>query len=229
MKTVAIVLAAGSGSRMKTETRKQFLRIGDKPILFYSLEKIEKCSFIQEVILVTHQNDLLYVAEAVVDQYQFTKAKKIVPGGEERQDSVYSGLKAIDGAPDLVVIHDSARPFFALDLLEEGLKMCVHRKALIFASPITSTVKSAAHKKVTKTLDRTNLWEVQTPQIFDYKLINSAYEEAIRAGIKATDDAMMVEYLEKDVHILESDKRNIKITTPDDLDYANYLFRGKHI
>lgn len=227
MKIAAIVLAAGSGSRMGKKTRKQFLRIGDKPILFYSLHVFEQCDAIDEVVLVTKEEDSLFAAEAVVDRFNFHKVKKIVSGGEKRQDSVFAGLRAVDEKSSIVVIHDGVRPFISVDQVELGVQKCMECNAVISAVPVVATIKEVAGGKVVRTVNRDTLWEIQTPQIFNFDLIFTAYSQAVAEGFSATDDAMMVERFGGEVYILPGDRRNIKITTPEDLHYANFMLETK--
>jgi len=208
---------------MKNNIKKQFLRIGDKPILFYSLHIFEQCNLIDDVILVVDQNDLAFVAQDIVDQYNFRKVIRIVTGGVERQDSVFCGLNAIDKNTGIIVIHDGVRPFITIDLLERGIHKCLEKGSAVCATPVTSTIKKAKEFWIELTIDRNELWEIQTPQIFKFKSIYSAYKNAIKNNFSATDDAMMLERMEEKVHLFEGDKKNIKITIPADYQYANYL------
>ncbi|HDL18266.1 MAG TPA: 2-C-methyl-D-erythritol 4-phosphate cytidylyltransferase, partial [Bacteroidetes bacterium] len=208
-------------------TRKQFLRIGDKPILFYSLHIFEQCAAIDEVVLVIKEEDLSFAAETVVDRFNFHKVQKIVSGGEKRQNSVFAGLQAVDENSRMVVIHDGVRPFITVEQVELGVQKCVDSGAVISAVPVVATIKKATGGKVVRTINRDALWEIQTPQIFNFDLIYTAYSQAFAEGFPATDDAMMVERLGGEVHILPGDRRNIKITTPEDLHYANFVLENK--
>ena len=225
MKVSAIVLAAGLGSRMSGKTKKQFLRIGGKPILFYSLKTFELCRAVDEIILVVKEEDLAFAAQDIVDQYGISKVNKIIPGGAERQDSVLCGLTAVGKNPDIVVIHDGVRPFVTKQQIENGIQNCTKYDAVVCAVPVSSTIKQVKNGVVLKTINRKGLWEIQTPQIFNYKLILSAYQDASSNAFTATDDAMILERLGKKVHILPSDRKNIKITTCDDLDFAGYMIK----
>lgn len=213
---------------MKQPGKKQFVRIGGKPILFYSLQVFQQCSRIDEIVLVVAEEDIDFCTREFLERFRLEKIKKVVAGGAERQDSVYNGLKAIAPPPNLVVIHDGARPFLSGELLEQAIQEAAHKPALVFAVPVTATIKTANQDVVETTLSRSGLWEIQTPQIFAYDWIFPAYEEAIREGFQATDDAMMVERMGRTVHIFPGDPRNIKITTKEDLDFARFLLeRGR--
>ncbi len=208
---------------MQKNISKQFLRIGSKPILFYTLRQFEICMLVDEVILVVAADDLAYAEQEIVERYDLKKVHKIISGGGERQDSVYAGLTAIADKPDLVIIHDGVRPFVSVDLIERGIGLGAEHGAVVAAVPLTSTIKRVKNGMVAETVDRSELWDIQTPQTFKYDLILSAYEQAHADGFKATDDAMMVERLGKSVSVLQGDKQNIKITTEEDLEFAKLL------
>ena len=227
MSVVAVIPAAGSGRRMGAEVSKQFLRIGSKPILFYTLQRFERVDEVDEVILVVREQDLMVAAQEIVDRYGIQKVRKIVPGGAERQDSVFSGLKAIDGEPELVVIHDAVRPLVSEQLIRLSIQHAREHGAVITAVPVSSTIKRVAAGKVIETVNREELWEVQTPQVFRFELILTAYESAAAEGYRATDDAALVERLGMGVRVLAGEKSNIKITTPEDLALAEFLLQRR--
>lgn len=234
MKTVAIVLAAGSGKRMGTSTKKQFLLLLDKPILFYSLKAFED-SFIDEIILVTSKEDMTYVNEEIVQRYNFSKVTKIVEGGKERYHSVLSGLNAVaDG--DYVFIHDGARPLADKEILDRALEGVKKYKACVVGVPSKDTVKIANENgMVAATPNRNLVWNIQTPQVFDFQLIKEAYinvvsrELELKAnGVNITDDAMILEeYSHHPVKLIEGSYENIKVTTPDDLILAECFLRRR--
>lgn len=235
-KTVAIVLAAGSGSRMKSDTPKQYMDLGGKPLIYHSLHAFE-ISNVDEVILVVGENEASYNKEHIVDKYNFTKVKKIVAGGAERYYSVYNGLKAIDGA-DYVLIHDGARPFITRELINKVIKQVEEYKACVVGMPSKDTIKIANEEGVVEaTPDRDLTWIVQTPQAFSYSLVIKAYEKIIDElkakgkdglGINITDDAMVVEYsTQHPIKLVEGSHLNIKITTPEDIVIGNALIHDK--
>jgi len=219
----ALIPAAGSGSRMAQKIKKQYLRIGQKPILFYTLKQIESCAKIDEIILAVPEEELTFVAEEIVDRYKIQKIRKIVAGGRERQDSVRAAFEAIDTAPELVLIHDGVRPFVTEDILVEAIRQAQQRGAAVVGIPITATVKRVINGKVGGTLDRDELWEIQTPQTFWYDWFKQAVEKAQADHFYGTDDAALLEHAGFPVFTVLGDRYNIKITHPEDLQMAELL------
>lgn len=221
-KCTAIVLAAGQGKRMHSKVQKQFLEIGQKPIVYYSLHCFQESPRIQEIILVTSKEMIPYCEKEIVEKYGFGKVTRIVEGGKERYDSVYAGLKGCKDT-DFVFIHDGARPFITVEMVERGYQAVVKTGACVLGMPSKDTVKLADEEGYIKeTPDRKIVWNVQTPQIFSYKLICTAYESIQQKDMSnVTDDAMVVEQ-ETGTRILlvEGSYQNIKITTPEDLAVA---------
>lgn len=227
MKTTAIVLAGGSGKRMNSTVKKQFLMLKDKPLLYYSLKAFED-SFIDSVILVASGEDMEYCRKEIVQKYHFNKVKKIVEGGKERYHSVINGVMA---APvcDYIFIHDGARPFITGSILERLFEEVKISKACVAGMPVKDTIKIADSKGYIETTPKRDLvWMIQTPQVFSYELIYRAYDilqkeetRLLKEGISITDDAMVVEtLLGEKVKLVEGSYRNIKITTPEDLSVA---------
>ena len=221
-KCTAIVLAAGQGKRMHSKVQKQFLEIRQKPVVYYSLHCFQESPRIQEIILVTSKEMIPYCEKEIVEKYGFGKVTRIVEGGKERYDSVYAGLKACKDT-DFVFIHDGARPFITVEMVERGYQAVVKTGACVLGMPSKDTVKLADEEGYIKeTPDRKIVWNVQTPQIFSYKLICTAYESIQQKDMShVTDDAMVVEQ-ETGTRILlvEGSYQNIKITTPEDLAVA---------
>ena len=214
----AIVLAAGQGKRMQSDVPKQFMMIGDKPVLYYTLKAFE-ASDVDDVVLVTGADEVEYCKEYFTADGGFRKVKAVAAGGKERYDSVYQGLLASDGS-DYVLIHDGARPVISAKLINENIKCVKVHDACITAVPAKDTIKVADQNGfVESTPDRSLLWQVQTPQSFDYDLILKAHQMRLRAEDTAvTDDAMLVEkYTGCKVKLLMGDYKNIKITTPEDM------------
>ena len=222
MKTTAIIAAGGQGKRIEGNLPKQFLMLKDKPILAHTVDKFEKCELIDEIILIVPEGYLEYCSQKVVDKYGFKKVRKVVCGGKERQDSVYSGLKACPNNTPIVVIHDGVRPLISPDKISESVKICQEKKSagVVLAVPVKETVKRVEQSNIITTLDREKLWLTQTPQTFEYKLILDAHEKAKENDFMGTDDSALVERLGYEVTILEGDYRNIKITTKEDLQVA---------
>ncbi|HIZ22626.1 MAG TPA: 2-C-methyl-D-erythritol 4-phosphate cytidylyltransferase [Candidatus Blautia faecigallinarum] len=228
-KCTAIVLAAGQGTRMGTSVRKQFLKIGGYPVLYYSLRCFQESPLIQEIVLVTEETYLSYCREKIADTYGFTKVKKIVPGGKERYDSVYAGLMACTDC-DYVFIHDGARPFITEEILKRGLAGVRKTGACVIGMPSKDTVKLAdAEGCVKETPDRNHVWMIQTPQIFQYSLIRKAHESMRKKDMTfVTDDAMVVEQeTGVKVCLAEGSYQNIKITTPEDIAVAEAFLDEK--
>lgn len=220
MKCAAIVLAAGSGKRMGTSVKKQYLEIDGMPVVAYSLLRFQKQSFIDEIILVTGERE--WCRREIVEKYGISKVKSIIPGGKERYDSVRAGLLSC-GDAGIVFIHDGARPFISDELLERLYADVRQYGACIAAVPVKDTIKvSDAGQMIRHTPDRRLIWQAQTPQVFSGELIRECYRKALEAEeIVLTDDASCVElYGEKQVHLTMGSYENIKITTPEDLKIA---------
>lgn len=227
---VAVVLAAGRGSRMKTSVQKQYLMLGGYPVIYYSLKQFEDCPQIDEIILVTGEQEIAYCREQIVERYQITKVRQIVPGGRERFQSVYCGLQAIKSC-DYVLIHDGARPFIDPAMIQRTLDAVRKTGACVVGMPVKDTIKVCDENQfAVNTPKRSLLWSVQTPQAFSFPLIKGAYEKLIQSGRDdATDDAMVVEQMEsRSVKLVEGSYQNIKITTPEDLLVAE-IFLKKYV
>ena len=221
-KHTAIVLAAGKGSRMQSAVPKQYLELCGKPVLYYSLAAFEK-SFIDEIILVAGKDDISYCKEQIVERYGFQKVTKIIAGGAERYLSVYQGLLAAEEA-DYVYIHDGARPFVDAAILSDA-KACVEQyQACVAGMPVKDTIKIVDAEDFAKeTPERKYVWKVQTPQVFSYALVREAYDMLMedQDAYSVTDDAMVVEtMLNYPVKLFRASYKNIKITTPEDLQIA---------
>jgi len=224
---VAIIPAAGSGIRMESKRVKQFLRLDGKPILALTLEPFQE-STVAAVVLVVPQNDVEYCKKEIVERFGLTKVKKIVPGGKRRQDSVRLGLEATEGKYDLVLIHDGVRPLIEKALIEKVIKEAIVNRAVITALPAKETVKEVNDlRNVVKTYDRERVWMVQTPQAFRYQDILKAHHKALEEGWEeATDDALLVEKSGITVNVVEGSEKNIKVTTPHDLELARFWLRS---
>lgn len=224
MKYTAIILAAGQGKRMQSETAKQYLKLSGKPVLYYSMKAFED-SEIDQIILVTGAGEEEKVRLNLVERYGFHKVTKIIPGGAERYDSVYCGLEAAQET-DYVLIHDAARPLVTKALIREMLKTVQKSRACVCGVPSKDTMKEVSSDgTVQKTLERSTLWNIQTPQAFEYSLIIAAYKKLFElTDIGITDDASVVEQMTKvPVRIVPGSYDNIKITTPEDLAIAKVL------
>ncbi|MCQ2518403.1 MAG: 2-C-methyl-D-erythritol 4-phosphate cytidylyltransferase [Lachnospiraceae bacterium] len=223
-KSVAIVLSGGKGSRMNSDIPKQYMEVCGHPILFYSLRTFEE-SEIDEIVLVTAPGDEEFCRREIVEKYNLTKVGRIVAGGSERFNSVYNGLLAIEEA-DYVLIHDGARPFVTGDIISRNLEALKSDRAVVTGMPSKDTVKiSDDEGYVSFTPNRANVWNVQTPQSFDFHLVKDAYTKLLESkNTSVTDDAQAVELFGNcRVRFVEGSYTNIKITTPDDLIVAEKI------
>lgn len=225
-KCIAILLSAGTGSRMGGPVAKQYMLIKDKPVLWYSLKTIEESQVIDECILVTGNGDIEYVKSEILGKYGFTKVSAVVAGGSERYLSVLNGLRAVSGREGYVFIHDGARPFLTEKILEDTYLAAKDNRACVAAVPSKDTIKiSDEDGFVNSTPSRKYVWSIQTPQVFETGLIKDAYEaladKLVRqpgCDIAITDDAGVVELFSKcRVKLVEAAYTNIKITTPEDI------------
>ncbi|MCL6558299.1 MAG: 2-C-methyl-D-erythritol 4-phosphate cytidylyltransferase [Firmicutes bacterium] len=228
VRIMAVVPAAGQGGRMGTETRKQFLPLAGIPVLGHVLRVFEESPFIQGVVISAAPDELEYCREQVVLRLGFKKVSAVVPGGKERQDSVYNGLLALSSDTDIVVIHDGARPLLtAGDLAAVTEAVRIHGAATL-AVPVKDTVKVAGESGfVYETLPRGRLWLTQTPQAFNYRLLLDAHHRAREAGRAGTDDAGLVETAGHPVKLVMGSYENIKITTPEDLVVAEAILESR--
>ncbi|MCD7982515.1 MAG: 2-C-methyl-D-erythritol 4-phosphate cytidylyltransferase [Clostridiales bacterium] len=225
MKHSAIVLAAGKGSRMRSEIPKQYMTLAGRPLICYALQTFQE-SFIDEIILVTGEGQEEYCRREIVGKYNLSKVKKIVPGGKERYDSVYRGLRAAEDC-DYVYIHDGARPFPDADILLRARQCAEQYGACTAGVPVKDTVKITDESGLVKsTPDRRYVWQIQTPQAFSFSIIKDAYDRLFELGDFSgiTDDAMVVERtLSCPVRVFAGSWRNIKITSPEDLLIAEQI------
>ena len=218
----AIILAAGKGKRMKSQVSKQFLELNGKPVLYYALAVFEK-SRVDRIVLVTGEADIEYCRKEVVEKYGFRKVAQIIAGGKERYDSVWRGLQASKDS-DYVLIHDGARAFIDQDTIERCMQDVSESKACVAAVPVKDTIKVVDSSLMgVKTPDRSTLWTIQTPQVFEQSLIYEAYsrlasEQKKGTAPSVTDDTMVAEYyMGIPAHMVMGSYYNIKVTTPEDL------------
>jgi len=221
----AIVLAAGRSTRMGGGPNKQFIELLGKPLLFYSLTAFERCPAIDTIVLV-RRPDYAQQAEQIVREFGFKKVAAFADGGPERQDSVSNGLKACESRTDVVAVHDGARPLVTPLLIESTVVSARAFGTGIAATKVVDTIKEANEDKtVVRTVDRTKLWAVQTPQTVRFGLLRDAYARVFEKKIVVTDEAAAVELLGEKVHLVETPFLNLKITTPSDLAMAGALLR----
>ena len=213
---IALILASGSGTRMVgLETPKQFCLVNDKPLFLYSVEAFDKNMSIDAIVIVT-QGKYINKVQNICDENALFKVRLVTEGGNTRQESVYKGLKAIENFAkgcDIILIHDSARPLVSQEIIDNNIKGCEKIGAVETAVKTNDTIVKAGEES-NEVLDRSNLYQVQTPQTFRYSIILKAHEEALKKGItSATDDAQLVD----DVKIVNGESTNFKVTTMQDL------------
>jgi 2-C-methyl-D-erythritol 4-phosphate cytidylyltransferase len=227
MKVAAIIAAAGLGRRMQQDTPKTYLQLAGKPILIHTLEVFEKVPEVKEVLVVVHPEDLEFCQEEVIDPYPLKKVLRLVPGGKERQDSVYHALKVLKKEAvelDVILVHDAARPLVDPAQVRKVLAAARRHGGAILGIPCQDTLKRVNSRgEVVATVDRQELWQVQTPQAFQAALLWRAYQEAMERGFYATDEAALVEALGETVVVVLGTCLNLKITTPDDLKMAEAI------
>mgnify|MGYP001037945471 CR=1 FL=1 len=227
MKTGAVIVAAGQGSLMRTAVSKQYLLLAGKPILVHTLLKFQAHPNIDMITVVVPAGDEQHVRE-LADHYGCGKVRHIVSGGSERQHSVARGLETLRNKAELVLVHDAVRPFVTGEMITAAREAAAADGAAVLAVPVKDTIKIArADGTVESTPERRSLWAVQTPQAFRLSLLLNAYEQAERDGFIGTDDAMLVERLGHPVKIVHGDYANIKITTPEDLDWAEQVMTNR--
>ena len=228
LNTVAIIPAGGAGHRMQGHTAKQYLHLNHLPLLVHTLRRFQISPIIQAIYLVVPPEDQDTVRISIVDRHGLSKVVKILPGGQERQDSVRNAVEALDGDVKIVMVHDAVRPFISEGLIRQIVAEAAAEGAAIVAVPAKDTVKICDEaNRVIHTPDRGRVWLTQTPQAFRREIIVHAYEAAYRENFYGTDDAGLVERTGVAVKVIPGTYDNIKITTPDDLVLAEVLMKKK--
>ncbi len=224
MKANAIVVAAGKGVRMQNAVSKQYLPLGDRPILAHTLAAFEACQMVAHIYLVIPKSDFEFCRQTILPAVHKPASVTLVVGGSERQASVYNGLLAVKSKTGLVAIHDGVRPFITPEMIAACIEGAQQTGACILGMPAADTLKQAnAEGFIEATLPRHAIWLAQTPQTFSYDLIRKAHEAARQAGLSGTDDAALAERSGHSIRIIKGSAANIKITTPDDLKLAEAL------
>lgn len=226
MPRIGVVIPAGGlGRRLRTKTPKQFMMVGGTTILERSITAFTTIGQVDEVVVVVPARHLKRVVR-FIGAKQIPKIGAIVAGGEERQHSVWNGLKAFSRPPDIVLVHDAARPLITRRIIEAVIRETRRYDAAVVGVKISDTVKLEKNRGFyATTLDRSKLWTVQTPQGFLFELLVRAHENARRKQIFGTDEAFLVERLRKPIRIVEGEPTNIKITTKGDLKRAEFLLK----
>jgi 2-C-methyl-D-erythritol 4-phosphate cytidylyltransferase len=223
-KVAAVIVGAGEGARMTTQAKKQYMMLGDRPVLAHTLLAFEKCGEIEEIFLVIPEGDDHFCKKEIINPVRPKKPIHLVSGGATRQESVFNGLKAIDAKFNLVVIHDGVRPFVKIEQIADCVRVAKKYGGCILALTVSDTVKTVDEDdRVIATLKRDMIRMAQTPQAFDYDLILGAHAIAHKEAYLSNDDAELVEQRGDVVKVIPGDPYNIKITTPEDLKLAEAL------
>ena len=220
----AVIAAGGCSQRMNGED-KLFAEIHGAPVLAHTLTAFQNCGYIDEIVIVTRGECIQSVSE-ICKRFGISKASKVIVGGATRLESVMNGLFAVSKKAELVAIHDGARPCVRQDVIRQAVETAAKYHAAAPAVPVSSTIKKAQRGIVINTVDRDDLFEIQTPQVFTADLIKAALTNANNKSIDITDDCKAVELLGASVHMTEGTQSNIKITTPEDLVIAEAVLQG---
>lgn len=221
----AVVPAAGSSLRMGED--KLFLPLGDMPVILRTLRMLESSSYITEIIVVTREEQIVPLGQLCMEA-ALGKVRKIVAGGATRSASVLAGIREADPASELIAIHDGDRPLVTLEIIDATIEKAAQRGAAAPAVPVKDTIKRSRDGVVAETPDRSELYAVQTPQVFEHGLILGALEKALADGTELTDDCSAVERIGMPVCLVPGSYDNIKLTTPEDLAVAEAILeRGE--
>ena len=221
----AVIVAAGSASRMQG-IDKILAPLDGEPLIARTIQVFQDSAVIHEIVIVTRE-DLMNQISRLCQQRGFDKVSLIVSGGETRVHSVMKGMNAVSKRMDLVAIHDGARPFVTQEMIEQTVRRAADHHAAAPAIPVKDTIKTAENKIVTSTPDRSTLFAIQTPQVFDYDLLRGALQNALDKNLPITDDCSAVEALGMSVFLTEGSEENIKVTTPMDLMIADVILQSR--
>ncbi|MBW2062138.1 MAG: 2-C-methyl-D-erythritol 4-phosphate cytidylyltransferase [Deltaproteobacteria bacterium] len=225
---VAIIPAGGVGRRFNQLQPKQFSDLGQWPVLAHTLSQFEQTASVDRVILVVPEGQEDFVRSEILERFGFQKVVRVITGGERRQDSVYNGFLALEDDIELVLIHDAVRPLVRVKTIEEVIQAARETGAAIAAVPVRDTLKLVEGETIVQTLDRSQLWQAQTPQVFDRLWLAEALSTARENGFIATDEAALIERLGRSVRIVAGAVDNIKITLPEDFILAESLLEYDH-
>ncbi|MCX8030885.1 MAG: 2-C-methyl-D-erythritol 4-phosphate cytidylyltransferase [Thermodesulfovibrionales bacterium] len=233
---IVLIPAAGSGKRFGETKNKPFFKFLDKPLLLWSLQSFQKITDVAEILPIVKKQDI-EKTHKLIRSFKITKAKNIIEGGKERQDSIYNALLTIKPHTDIVIIHDGVRPYLSPKLIKKMLNELIMSNqsidGIITGVPVKDTIKrieknfiqGSEEIFVEKTLNRDLIWAVQTPQIFNFEILLSSYQKAYGENYYATDDSSLIERYGGKVKIILGSYKNIKITTPEDIKIAEALLK----
>lgn len=221
-----VIVAAGTGSRMKKDINKQFIKLKNKEIVAHTIEIFYNSENIDDIVVVIREDEEEYFNKNIKEKYGFTNIK-VAHGGNERQDSVFNGIKMLKKECDVVLIHDGARPFVTDDIIKKSINKANEHNAIVVGVKVKDTIKVVSDNgNIVDTPNRSYLWAVQTPQVFKYDIITKAYEDAYNNNYYGTDDAMLVERIGYNVKMIEGSYNNIKITTQEDLEFGEQILKN---
>ena len=225
MSVCAVVPAGGLGTRMGGTVPKQFQNLNGKPILYYTLKVLQESGLISELILVVPKKEYDNACNHWLGKPEIVK--KVVVGGAKRQDSVYNGFCEVSRESEIVLVHDGVRPFLSHKMIRETINAAREYGAAITAIPVHDTIKRVdASGLVSETVERENLWRVQTPQAFQYKILKEAFKKANSENFYGTDEGTLIEHFGAPIKVIEGSEKNIKITRPEDLELGEtYISR----
>jgi 2-C-methyl-D-erythritol 4-phosphate cytidylyltransferase len=221
-----IIPAAGQGTRMGAGKNKLLLELNGIPVLIHTLRVFEEDENCKGMILAVHHQDEMEF-RALLEKYNIDKVLNFVPGGQDRQHSIYNALKTVN-SNDIILVHDGARPFIQKEQIDRLTETAIEKDAAIMGVPAKDTMKRVQGGVVVETVERSSLWAVQTPQAFRMSVLRQAYEKAESENFVGTDDASLVERLGHPVSIVEGDYDNIKLTTPEDLFFAEAILKKRN-
>jgi 2-C-methyl-D-erythritol 4-phosphate cytidylyltransferase len=228
---VAILPAAGLGTRMGAEMPKQFLELDGVPIAILAVRRVASCAQVSQIIVATRQDGIAKLEERIHKE-NLKQPVRVIKGGDSRQESVAEALKLVPDDTELVLVHDAVRPFVAPEHVTRVIEEARRCKAAIVGIPAMDTVKEVKRASlpedvalITNTIPRERVVLAQTPQVFDTRLLKEAFVRAAADGVNASDEAGLVERLGYDVHVVHGSERNIKITKPADMDLARFILQ----
>ncbi len=224
MKATAIIPAAGAGTRMKSDLKKQYMTLLDRPVLYWTLKVFEESEIIDDIILSVPSEEIDFCKNDIVDKYDFQKVIKIVPGGKRRQDSVANGFYALKGHSDVICVHDGVRPLITQEIILKAVRTAKNFGGACVAVRVKDTIKKITDDGfILRTPIRRYLYAAQTPQAFEYNLFSDALANMKKQGLEATDDSSLVEAIGARVVIVEGAYDNLKITTKRDIELAEKI------
>lgn len=221
----AIIPAGGLGKRFCKTQPKQFVKLAGWPVLAHTLARFDACSMIDKIVVVVPYDQVEAVKADIIDAYGFSKVEAVVPGGDTRQDSVYQGFLALPEGIDLVVVHDGVRPLVSVATIEAVVEAAQEYGSSIAAVSVRDTLKRVENGVIQETIDRSRVWQAQTPQAFSRDILAEALARARKDNFIGTDEASLVERLGHPIRVVPSETENIKITMPEDLKLAETLIQ----